>query len=114
MSQTRRILIVDDDDDLRGALVEQVDLHPEFQVEAVATAEAAFTTIADSPPDLVIMDVGLPDLDGREAVKRLAREGYRRPIIMLTAHDPDPDAVLALDSAANDYVGKPFRFVVLL
>ncbi len=60
------------------------------------------------------MDVGLPDFDGREAVKRMRREGYRRPIIMLTAHDSDADAVLGLDSGANDYVGKPFRFVVLL
>ena len=60
------------------------------------------------------MDVGLPDLDGREAVKRMRREGYRRPIIMLTAHDSDADAVIGLDSGANDYVGKPFRFVVLL
>ncbi len=114
MTQTRRILIVDDDDDLRNALVEQVNLHPEFQVEAVATAEAALAAVAESPPDLVIMDVGLPDLDGREAVKRMRREGYRRPIIMLTAHDSDADAVLGLDSGANDYVGKPFRFVVLL
>jgi DNA-binding response OmpR family regulator len=114
MTQTWRILIVDDDADLRNALVEQVDLHPEFQVEAVATAEAALAAVLDSPPDLVIMDVGLPDLDGREAVKRMRREGYRRPIIMLTAHDSDADAVMGLDSGANDYVGKPFRFVVLL
>ena len=114
MSQTRRILIVDDEADLRNALVEQVALHPEFKVEAVETAGAAIAAIANSPPDLVIMDVGLPDLDGREAVKRMRREGYRRPIIMLTAHDSDADAVIGLDSGANDYVGKPFRFVVLL
>jgi DNA-binding response OmpR family regulator len=114
MTQARRILIVDDDVDLRNALVEQLALHPEFQVEAADTAQAALKTIPDSPPDLVIMDVGLPDLDGREAVKRLRRDGYRRPIIMLTAHDSDADAVAGLDSGANDYVGKPFRFVVLL
>jgi DNA-binding response OmpR family regulator len=105
---------VDDDADLRSALVEQVALHPEFEVEAVETAEAALAAVSDAPPDLVIMDVGLPDIDGREAVKRLRREGYRRPIIMLTAHDSDADAVLGLDSGASDYVGKPFRFVVLL
>src|SRR5208282_3834959 len=114
MTQARRILIVDDDVDLRNALVEQLALHPEFQVEAVDTADAALRTIPDSPPDIVIMDVGLPDLDGREAVKRLRRDGYRRPIIMLTAHDEDADAVQGLDSGANDYVSKPFRFVVLL
>ena len=114
MTQARRILIVDDDVDLRSALVEQLALHPEFEVDAVDTAEAAFKTVPESPPDLVIMDVGLPDLDGREAVRRLRREGYRRPIIMLTAHDSDADAVAGLDSGANDYVGKPVRFVVLL
>ena len=114
MNQARRILIVDDDTDLRYALVEQLDLHPEFEVEAVETAEAAIQAVAERPPDLVIMDVGLPDLDGREAVKRMRRDGYRRPIIMLTAHDLDADAVLGLDSGANDFVGKPFRFVVLL
>jgi len=114
MTQTRRILIVDDDADLRNALVEQLALHREFQVVWVETAEAAMKLVADSPPDLVIMDVGLPDLDGRQAVKLIRRDGYRRPIIMLTAHDSDADTVLGLDSGANDFVGKPFRFVVLL
>ena len=114
MTESRRLLIVDDDADLRHALVEQLTLQPEFQVEAVETAEAAFKAVAAATPDLIIMDVGLPDLDGREAVKRIRRDGYRRPIIVLTAHDSDADAVLGLDSGANDYVGKPFRFVVLL
>src|SRR5271157_6029855 len=114
MTEARRLLIVDDDADLRHALVEQLSLQPEFLVEAVETAEAAFKAVAAATPDLIIMDVGLPDLDGREAVKRMRRDGYRRPIIVLTAHDSDADAVLGLDSGANDYVGKPFRFVVLL
>ena len=114
MTESRRLLIVDDDADLRHALVEQLTLHPEFHVEAVETAEAAFKAVAEATPDLIIMDVGLPDLDGREAVKRIRRDGYRRPIIVLTAHDSDADAVRGLDSGANDYVGKPFRFVVLL
>src|ERR1700739_67799 len=114
MSQTRRLLIVDDDADLRHALVEQLALHPEFQVQAVETAEAALQAVASATPDLIIMGVGLPDLDGRETVKRMRRDGYRRPIIMLTAHDSDADAVSGLDSGANDYVTKPFRFAVLL
>ena len=114
MTQARRILIVDDDVDLRNALVEQLSLHSEFEVDAVDSAEVALKSVADAPADLVIMDVGLPDLDGREAVRRLRRDGYRRPIIMLTAHNSDADAVQGLDSGANDYVGKPFRFVVLL
>ena len=96
MTEARRLLIVDDDADLRQALVEQLTLQPEFHVEAVETAEAAFKAVAAATPDLIIMDVGLPDLDGREALKRMRRDGYRRPIIVLTAHDPDADAVLGL------------------
>src|SRR6202044_2426275 len=103
MSQTRQLLIVDDDTDLRLALVEQLALHPEFQVQAVETAEGALEALATTTPDLIIRDGGLPDLDGRESVKRMRRDGYRRPIIMLTAHDTDADAVAGLDSGANDY-----------
>jgi DNA-binding response OmpR family regulator len=114
MSQTRQILVVDDDKDLREALSEQLALHPEFSVDHASTAAAALKIIADSPPDLVIMDVGLPDLDGREAVKQLRAEGFRRPIIMLTGRDSEADTVIGLEAGANDYIVKPFRFAVLL
>ena len=114
MSQTRQILVVDDDKDLREALSEQLALHPEFSVAHAPTAAAALKMIADSPPDLVIMDVGLPDLDGREAVKQLRADGFRRPIIMLTGRDSDADTVIGLEAGANDYIVKPFRFAVLL
>ena len=114
MSQTRRILLVDDDVELRDALNEQLALHEEFAVTAVGTAGAALTAAKSAPPDLIVMDVGLPDMDGREAVKQMRREGFRRPIIMLTAHDSDADTVIGLESGANDYVPKPFRFAVLL
>ena len=114
MTQSRRLLIVDDDADLRHALTEQLALHPEFEVDTAETAEAALESVAQSAPDLIIMDVGLPDLDGREVVKRLRADGYRRPIVVLTAHDSDADAVRGLELGANDYIGKPFRFVVLL
>ena len=114
MTQPRRILIVDDDADLSSALAEQLALHPEFEVGTAASARAALAAIPEMNPDIVIMDVGLPDLDGREAVKQLRRDGFRRPIVMLTAHDSDADTVQAFDSGANDFVGKPFRFVVLL
>jgi DNA-binding response OmpR family regulator len=62
----------------------------------------------------VIMDVGLPDIDGREAVRILRKNGFKAPIIMLTGHDTDSDTILGLESGANDYVTKPFRFAVLL
>ena len=63
---------------------------------------------------LVIMDVGLPDIDGREAARILRKNGFKAPIIMLTGHDTDSDTILGLESGANDYVTKPFRFAVLL
>jgi DNA-binding response OmpR family regulator len=58
--------------------------------------------------------VGLPDFDGREAVKIIRKNGFKNPILMLTAQDSDADTVLGFDSGANDYVTKPFRFAVLL
>ena len=114
MTQTRQILIVDDDNDLRQALCEQLSLHPEFMVAEAADAESARQAITTSPPDVVIMDVGLPDMDGRETVRLLRQEGFKRPIIMLTGRDSDMDTVIGLEAGANDYVVKPFRFAVLL
>jgi DNA-binding response OmpR family regulator len=70
--------------------------------------------VRDDRVDLALMDVGLPDMDGREAVKLMRRNGFRSPIIMLTGHDTESDTVLGLESGANDYVAKPFRFSVLL
>src|SRR6266508_15665 len=114
MANARKILIVDDDTDLRDTLVEQLSLHDEFEASAVDTgAKGASAAKADSP-DLVLMDVGLPDTDGREVVRSLRKGGFKAPIIMLTGHDTDSDTILGLESGANDYVAKPFRFAVLL
>lgn len=110
----RTILLVDDDDDLRETLVEQLALQDEFNVLQQATATAGMATAASQAVDIIIMDVGLPDLDGRDAVKELRRNGFRAPIIMLTGHDADADTILGLEAGANDYVAKPFRFAVLL
>ena len=114
MTQRRRILIVDDDADLRQALCDQLALHEEFIVSEAGDAASAREAIAGTPPDVMIMDVGLPDMDGREAVRLLRLEGFKRPIIMLTGRDSDADTVDGLESGANDYVVKPFRFAVLL
>lgn len=110
----RTILLVDDDDDLRETLVEQLALQGEFNVLQQATATAGMDLARTQSVDIIIMDVGLPDLDGREAVKELRRNGFRAPIIMLTGHDTDADTILGLEAGANDYVAKPFRFAVLL
>jgi DNA-binding response OmpR family regulator len=114
MTQTRQILIVDDDTDLRQALGEQLALHPEFAVAQAPNVAAARQAMSAASPDIVIMDVGLPDMDGREAVRLLRSEGFKRPIIMLTGRDSDADTVIGLEAGANDYVVKPFRFAVLL
>ena len=114
MSNANRLLIVDDDPDLRQTLAEQLALYDEFQV---VTADAAGEAIAKTKADridLAIMDVGLPDMDGREAVKLMRRNGFRSPVIMLTGQNSDSDTVLGLEAGANDYVVKPFKFAVLL
>ena len=110
----RNILIVDDDDDLRDALVEQLALYDEFSVITETSATKGINRAKSEHVDLLVMDVGLPDMDGREAVKILRKGGFKSPILMLTGHDTDSDTILGLEAGANDYVTKPFRFAVLL
>src|ERR1700690_1128741 len=114
MANARKILIVDDDTDLRDTLVEQLSLHDEFEASAVDTGAKGANAAKTDAPDLVLMDVGLPDTDGREVVRILRKNGFKAPIIMLTGHDTDSDTILGLESGANDYITKPFRFAVLL
>jgi DNA-binding response OmpR family regulator len=110
----RKILICDDDTDLREGLVEQLSLYEEFETAQADTAAKGVQAARNDHVDLLIMDVGLPDMDGREAVKLLRKNGFKSPIIMLTGHDTDSDTVLGLEAGANDYVSKPFKFAVLL
>ena len=114
MSNARKILIVDDDEDLREPLREQLELHDEFQIEIAETASKGLEKARSERFDLLVMDVGLPDMDGREACKILRKGGFKAPIIMLTGNDSDADQILGLDAGANDYVTKPFKFAVLL
>jgi DNA-binding response OmpR family regulator len=114
MPTARKILIVDDDEELRGMLTEQLAVHDEFEPRGVGTGAHAIEAAKAEHPDLVLMDVGLPDIDGREAVRMMRQDGYKAPVIMLTGHDSDSDTIMGLESGANDYVAKPFRFAVLL
>ncbi|HEX6859458.1 MAG TPA: response regulator transcription factor [Caulobacteraceae bacterium] len=114
MAQRKTILIVDDDPELRGALAEQLQLHEEFSAVEAENAAEGVRMARDARPDLVLLDVDLPDMDGREACKMMRKNGVTSPIIMVTAADTDSDTILGLDSGANDYVTKPFRFGVLL
>jgi len=110
----RKILLVDDDDALRRSLAEQLSLHEEFDTTEAGNGDGALKAIKDQTFDLALLDVGLPDMDGRELCRLLRRAGVRAPIIMLTAAGTDADAILGLDSGANDYITKPFRLAVLL
>ncbi len=114
MSNACRLLVVDDDHDLRETLAEQLRPSGEFDVLTAATAGEASELVRGERVDLAIMDVGLPDMDGREAVRQMRRTGFRGPIIMLTGQGSDADTILGLESGANDYVVKPFKFAVLL
>ena len=110
----RRIFLVDDDAELRKTLMDQLMHYREFELIEAGTASEALSKVRDAHVDLMILDVGLPDMDGREAVKILRRDGFKSPILLLTGHDSDSDEILGLESGANDYVTKPFRFSVLL
>lgn len=114
MAGLKKILLVDDEDDLREALAEQLVATEDFDVFEAATGAEAVDKTRSNLFDLVILDVGLPDTDGRELCKRLRKQGVKCPVVMLTGHDTDADTILGLDAGANDYVTKPFRFGVLL
>ena len=114
MSAGRTILIVDDDEALRHSLAEQLHLHEEFDVEEAGNGSEAMEIVKDDRFDLLLLDVGLPDMDGRELCRLMRRAGHKMPIIMLTAADGEADTILGLESGANDYVTKPFRLGVLM
>jgi len=114
MSIECRILVVEDDWLLTDALCEQFALHEEFEITVAQTAAAALDLVAQAELDLILLDVGLPNQDGRETCKILRRQKVSAPIIMLTGAATEADTILGLDAGANDYVTKPFRFGVLL
>ena len=114
MATAKTVLLVDDDDSLRESLSEQLDLHQEFKTTQAETGAQALEFVKDKHFDAILLDVGLPDLDGREVCKLMRRAGVKTPIIMLTAQDTDSDTILGLESGANDYITKPFRLGVLV
>jgi DNA-binding response OmpR family regulator len=114
MAQRKTILIVDDDAELREALAEQLDVHESFQVAQAADGVDGVRQAKALKADLILLDVDLPDIDGREVCRQIRAAGVSSPIIMLTAAGGDNDTIRGLDAGANDYVTKPFRFAVLL
>ena len=114
MGNLKKILMVDDDADLREALADQLILTEDFDVFEAEDGASGLEKAKEAIYDLVILDVGLPDMDGRELCRLLRKQGVKCPIVMLTAHDTDADTILGLDAGANDYISKPFKFPVLL
>ena len=116
MASERPILIVDDDPDLRQMLAEQLALEGEFAAVGAGTLAEAERLLAapDARFDAVLLDVGMPDGDGRDFCIRLRRLGHKMPILMLTGSDAERDVVRGLESGANDYIAKPFRLAELL
>ncbi len=114
MSTGRQILLVDDDAPLRESLAEQLELHEDFATAQAGDGAGALDAVKQEHFDMVLLDIGLPDMDGREVCKLMRRGGFKSPIIMLTGADTDADTILGLESGANDYIVKPFRLNVLL
>jgi len=114
MATGKQVLIVDDDAPLLEILSEQLQLHEEFTTATAASGAEALELVKGDYYDVVILDVGLPDMDGREACRLMRRAGVKSPIIMLTGADTDADTILGLDAGANDYITKPFKLGVLL
>ncbi|MBM3522650.1 MAG: response regulator transcription factor [Alphaproteobacteria bacterium] len=112
MTSLKRVLLVDDDQPLRQALAEQ--LTPDYAPVEAATGAEGFAAAKDGHFDAVLLDVGLPDMDGREVCRRLREAGVSCPIIMLTGAATEQDTIAGLDAGANDYIAKPFRLGELL
>jgi two-component system OmpR family response regulator len=108
-----RLLLVDDEDNLRSML-EAALRHSGFDVHAVGTGRDAMARIADVDPDLVVLDVMLPDLDGFEVCRRWRQEARRTPVVFLTARDATEDTVRGLTTGGDDYLVKPFSLQELV
>ena len=107
-----RVLVVDDEPQIRRALRTSLAAHG-YEAESVGTGGEAVIGVADRPPDLVLLDLGLPDLDGTEVIARI-RAFSQVPIIVLSVRESQRDKVAALDAGADDYVTKPFGMEELL
>ena len=114
MAQAKKILLIDDDVDLREALSELLIMTEDFDVFEGGDGAEALEKIKQLAYDMVVLDVGLPDIDGRELCRLIRKQGVKCPILMLTGHDTDSDTILGLNAGANDYITKPFKFPVLL
>ena len=114
MAQLKKVLLINDDEDLREALSEQLLMTEDFDVYEGSNGAEALQKVKQQNYDLLVLDVGLPATDGRELCRLIRKQGVKCPIVMLTSHETDSDTILGLDAGANDYITKPFKFLVLL
>lgn len=115
MSSGRSLLIVEDDELLSRALKEQLAAQQDFFViDEAATGAAALSQTKENTYDMILLDIGLPDMDGRDVCKQMRQNGVHSPVVMLADADSDDDTITGLEAGANDYVTKPFRMAVLL
>ena len=109
-----RILIVDDDNYLRKVLISQLRYEGVVDLEDAAKAGEAFDKVEQFKPDLILLDIELPDGNGFDICTKLRGRGFEKPIILLTGQQEDTNIIKSLDTVANDYIAKPIRFGELL
>ena len=114
MAQKKTILLVDDEEDLRHALAEQLLITGEFAIVQAVSASEALSKVVQQDFNFIILNIGLSDTDGLELCCIMRKQNIKSPIIILTEQDSDAETILELDVGANDYVTKPFKFLVLL
>jgi len=114
MAVKKRVLLVDDDETLRGELVAQFALYDEFETVDVGSGTEGLNMAKEQTFDMIILDVDMPDMQGTDVAQLIRTAGISTPIVMLTGNTGEASEILGLNSGANDYVTKPFRFGVLL
>jgi DNA-binding response OmpR family regulator len=114
MTPRFNVLLVEDDDEIRNALTNQLALQEEFETTEAVDGATALEAVNERHFNIVLLDIGLPDMDERDVCRLIRRKGIHVPVIMLTGMESDADMILGLDSGANDYITKPFKMGVLL
>ena len=107
---TARIMIIEGDNDLRHVLMTQFQREGVLALEQAETMTSAFEKIDSFNPNILILDIHLPDGNGLQICARLREQGFEKPIIMLTGQDGESEVIKGLDTGANDYIAKPLRF----
>jgi len=113
MKHRTKVLIIDANKAQREATAFELRLH-DYEVVETETGEKGVEAAVDLRPGLVLLDVDLPDMDGRSACRIMRKRGVTSPILIVTERATDPDIIMGLESGANDYIARPIRFNVLL